>query len=74
MTELASLLPEYPIVMDFHGVGKILGSQIIAEVGDISRFAKKNLLSVLPVLKLHRMNQVNLSPITELFLKKAHLI
>ena len=44
MNELASMLPEYPIVMDFHGVGKVLGSQIIAEIGDISRFNRKESL------------------------------
>lgn len=44
MTELATLLPEYSIVMEFHGVGRILGPQIMAEVGDIFRFAKKESL------------------------------
>lgn len=44
MTELASLLPEYPIVMGFYGVGRILGPQILAEIGDVSRFEKKESL------------------------------
>lgn len=44
MTELAALLPEYPIVMEFHGVGRILGPQIMAEVGDVLRFKKKESL------------------------------
>ncbi len=44
MTELASLLPEYSIVMEFNGVGRILGPQIMAEVGDVFRFAKKESL------------------------------
>jgi transposase len=41
---LAALLPEYPVVMEFFGVGEILGSQIIAEVGDVYRYAKKSSL------------------------------
>lgn len=44
MTELAGLLPEYPIVMEFRGVGRILGPQIMAEVGDVLRFEKKESL------------------------------
>ena len=44
MTELAGLLPEYPVVMEFHGVGRILGPQIMAEVGDVLRFKKKESL------------------------------
>ena len=44
MTELAGLLPEYPIVMEFRGVGRILGPQIMAEVGDVLRFKKKESL------------------------------
>ena len=41
---LAALLPEYPLVMDFRGVGEILGPQIIAEIGDVYRFRKKSSL------------------------------
>ena len=44
MTELAGLLPEYTIVMEFRGVGRILGPQIMAEVGDVLRFEKKESL------------------------------
>lgn len=44
MTELAGLLPEYPVVMEFRGVGRILGPQIMAEVGDVLRFEKKESL------------------------------
>ena len=44
MTELAGLLPEYSIVMEFRGVGRILGPQIMAEVGDVLRFEKKESL------------------------------
>ena len=46
MNRLASLLPEYSVVMAFSGVGEILGSRLIAEIGDISRFShKKSLVS-----------------------------
>ena len=38
MDELASSLPEYPTVRSMYGVGPSLGPQIIAEIGDISRF------------------------------------
>ena len=41
MIRLASSLPEYPVVLDFRGVGEILGSQLMAEIGDIYRFPKK---------------------------------
>ena len=34
MNELASTLPEYPIVMDMDGVGPTLGPQLIAEIGE----------------------------------------
>ena len=41
---LAALLPEYPVVMDFRGVGEVLGPQLMAEVGDIYRYPKKSSL------------------------------
>jgi len=44
MKRLASLLPEYNIVMDFRGVGEILGPQLIAEIGDVYRYPKKSSL------------------------------
>lgn len=37
MDRLSSMLPEYEVVMGLYGVGKILGSQLIAEIGDIRR-------------------------------------
>ena len=37
MDELSSNLPEYDIVMSMFGVGKVLCSQLIAEIGDIRR-------------------------------------
>ena len=44
MKVLASSLPEYPVVMEFRGVGDILGPQLIAEIGDIYRYFKKSSL------------------------------
>jgi transposase len=44
MKRLAASLPEYPVVMEFRGVGVILGPQLIAEIGDLGRFIKKSSL------------------------------
>jgi len=44
MNRLASALPEYDVVMGFYGVGEVLGSQLIAEIGDIYRYQKKSSL------------------------------
>ena len=44
MNRLASSLPEYNIVIDMFGVGSVLGSQLIAEIGDVSRFHNKRAL------------------------------
>lgn len=45
MNRLASQLPEYPAVMSLYGVGESLGPQLMAEIGDVSRFAHKRALS-----------------------------
>ena len=44
MNRLASLLPEYELVMGMEGVGKITGPQLMAEVGDVRRFSHKGAL------------------------------
>ena len=44
MSSLAALLPEYPIVMKFFGVGNNLAPRIMAEIGDVRRFARKESL------------------------------
>jgi transposase len=44
MNRLAALLPEYPVVLAFRGVGEVLGPQLIAEIGDVRRFTKKSSL------------------------------
>jgi len=44
MNRLASTLPEYPIVMAQYGVGTSYGPQLMAEIGDVRRFARKQSL------------------------------
>ena len=44
MKSLALSLPEYPVVINFFGVGEILAPQLIAEIGDVYRYAQKSSL------------------------------
>ena len=44
MNRLAAQLPEYETVMAMTGVGKSMGSQLIAEIGDLRRFAHQKSL------------------------------
>lgn len=44
MNRLASQLPEYPIVTAMYGVGESTGPQLMAEIGDVRRFAGKQSL------------------------------
>ena len=41
MNETAAKLPEYPVVMNMKGVGPSLGPQLMAEIGDVTRFTHK---------------------------------
>ena len=50
MQKLASTLPEYDTVMALYGVGEVLGPQLIAEIGDVSRFKSKKSLIAFAVL------------------------
>jgi len=45
MNELASSLPEYTTVMAMAGVGKTLGPQLMAEIGDVSRFTHREAIT-----------------------------
>jgi len=46
MIRLSTLLPEYGVVSSLYGVGDVTGAQLIAEIGDITRFkSKKSLVS-----------------------------
>ena len=44
MQRLASMLPEYPVVLAMRGVGGTLGPQLMAEMGDVRRFPHKKSL------------------------------
>ena len=44
MDRLASQLPEYPVVMGMYCVGDFLGPQLMAEIGDVRRFERKQSL------------------------------
>lgn len=44
MNRLAAMLPEYPVVMQMFGVGETFGPQIMAEIGDVRRFPRKQSL------------------------------
>lgn len=45
MNELAASLPEYSTVMGIYGVGKTYGPQLIAEIGDVSRFTHRGAIT-----------------------------
>ena len=45
MDKTASRLPEYPVVMAMNGVGPTLGPQLMAEIGDITRYEKRGSLT-----------------------------
>ena len=44
MLRLASLLPEFDVVMAMQGAGEITGPQLMAEIGDVRRFTHKGAL------------------------------
>lgn len=45
MNALASTLPEYDTVMSIYGVGSTYGPQLIAEIGDVSRFTHREAIT-----------------------------
>ena len=45
MDGIASTLPEYPVVIDMYGVAHTLGPQLVAEIGDMTRFEKRTALT-----------------------------
>ena len=45
MNDVASQLPEYPVVLSMKGVGTSLGPQLMAEIGDVTRFTHKGALT-----------------------------
>ncbi len=44
LMRLASLLPEFDVVMSMQGAGEITGPQLMAEIGDVRRFTHKGAL------------------------------
>ena len=45
MDQTAATLPEYPVVMAMNGVGSSLGPQLMAEIGDVTRFTHREALT-----------------------------
>ena len=45
MDETAATLPEYPVVLAMNGVGPTLGPQLMAEIGDVTRFTHRGALT-----------------------------
>lgn len=45
MNKTAAKLPEYPVVMEMKGVGPSLGPQLMAEIGDVTRFTHKGAIT-----------------------------
>ena len=71
MDDLARELPEYEEINKMPGVGKKLTSRIIAEIGDVRKF--KNAGSIIAYARLdahHHINQENLKPRIDIFLKE----
>ena len=71
MDDLARELPEYEEINKMPGVGKKLTSRIIAEIGDVRKF--KNAGSIIAYAGLdahHHINQENLKPRIDIFLKE----
>ena len=45
MNRIAKELPEYDVVMEMYGAGTSLGPQLMAEIGDVTRFAHRGSLT-----------------------------
>ena len=45
MDQTASTLPEYPVVMAMNGGGPSLDLQLMAEIGDVTRFTHREVLT-----------------------------
>ena len=60
MNRVASKLPEYDTVMNMYGVGKAVGPQLMAEIGDQDVFtAEKQLLLILAMTARKRFRSEN---------------
>ena len=56
MEHLASTLPEYPVVMEMYGAGKSFSPQLMAEIGDVRRFERKQSLVAFAGIAILRLN------------------
>ena len=45
LNRLASLLPEYSVVISLFGVGEVTAAGLMAEIGDVRRFSKRSALA-----------------------------
>ena len=45
MRSLAAQFPEYQVVMGMSGVGDTLGPQLMAEIGAVTRFARRGAIA-----------------------------
>ncbi len=45
MDSLSSQLPEYKTVMEMYGVGTVLSSQLIADIGNVKRFHSRRAIT-----------------------------
>lgn len=45
MDQTATTLPEYPVVMAMNGVGSSFAPQLMAEIGDVTRFTHREALT-----------------------------
>ena len=62
MNRLASMLPEYEVVMNMYGAGESTYPQLMAEIGDVTRFERKQSLSRLRALIRFPKIQVTNNP------------
>lgn len=67
INQLAAQLPEYQVVMRLYGVGNSLGPQLMAEIGDVRRFAHKGSLTAFAGVDPAQTSLVPMKP-------KAHVL
>lgn len=60
INRIASKLPEYPIVMEMCGIGTSLGPQLMAEIGDILCFTRRQHQRLLLEWTPELINQVSM--------------
>lgn len=72
MNKLASTLPEYPVVMAMNGVGASLGPQLIAEIGDVTRFTHREALTAFAGLSFRSWTTLSNVPQQMILFPKNH--